>query len=55
MIQEIVALLIVLLAVIYAVRSIYIFFRSSGKGRVCTCKSCPSNEILKEIKKAQKA
>ncbi len=55
MIQEFIALFIVFLAVIYTVRSIYFFFKSSSKGRICTCKTCPSNDILNKIKKAQKA
>jgi large-conductance mechanosensitive channel len=54
MIQEIIALLIVAWAVWYTVYNTYLFFKKSNKGKVCACKSCPSNNLLKEIQKARK-
>jgi hypothetical protein len=51
MIQEIIALSIVAIAAGITIKNIYTFFNSASKGKICSCSSCPSNDLLKQIKK----
>ena len=53
MIQETIALLIVAIAVYLTLKSLITFFKNTKKGKICSCSSCPSKSILKEIKKQQ--
>ncbi|MFP4018735.1 MAG: hypothetical protein ACLFNL_01800 [Bacteroidales bacterium] len=53
MIQEIIALLIVAVAVLYAVRGMVTFFKNFAENKVCSCSTCPAKNMLKDIKKKQ--
>jgi hypothetical protein len=50
MLQQILTLIIVASAVTWSVYQIVRFFRETGKGKVCSCASCPMKKSIKKPK-----
>lgn len=54
MVQEIIALFIVVLAAAYSIHQTIIFFRNLNNNQMCNCGGCHSKELQDIIKKSKK-